>query len=222
MYGVVNQQFPRANRLVTAPEAEPVTAAELVSYARQTTTGLPSAEAHAVISQARNYLEQMTGLALIDQTWRLTLDAWPGYYEEWWDGVRQGTPDLFYTSPKSIIIPRYPLSSITSLTTYDTASNSTAVTVSDYFDTDTASIRGRLTLKSGAVWPTATRPTNAIEIVYVSGFGSSAYEVPHSLKRAVLVLAGYLFEHRSECEAGEAYKKSGAAEMVAAYAVKTL
>jgi len=91
-----------------------------------------------------------------------------------------------------IEIPRWPLQSITSCTVYDEDSNSTAVVVSSVFDVDTQSLPGRLSLQSGATWPVALRANNAIEIVYVAGYGDAAADVPADLRRAVKQLASAL------------------------------
>lgn len=205
--------------LVTAPASEPVTAAELRTHLRADSTELPDAEANALVTDARSEIETMTGLAFITQTWRLALDRWPTGGEEWWDGVREGSiTDLYGSNTlRSVDLPRWPLASITSVTTYDEASNSSAVTVANVFDVDTYRIPGRMTLKRGAAWPVALRGSNAIEIVYVAGYTSAA-NVPAPMKRAVKQLAAYLYSHRGDdCDPKEAYVSSGAEAILAAY-----
>ena len=79
---------------------------------------------------------------------------------------------------------------------------------------------GRATLKRGAVWPVAMRANNAIEVVYVAGYGDAATDVPAPLKRAVKQLAGYLYAHRGDgCDVEDAYSKSGASGIVGRYKV---
>lgn len=205
--------------LVSAPASEPVTAAELRTHLRADSTELPDAEANALVTDARSEIETMTGLAFITQSWRLALDRWPAGGEAWWDGVREGSILELYGSNtlRSVDLPRWPLASITSVTVYDEASTSTAVTVASTFDVDTYRIPGRLTLKRGATWPVALRAANAIEIVYVAGY-TSAGNVPAPLKRAVKQLAAYLYAHRGDdCDPKEAYVTSGAEAILASY-----
>jgi uncharacterized phiE125 gp8 family phage protein len=219
---VALHQF-RANVQTTAPAVEPVTAAELRTFLRETATGLPDAEANAFIAEAREYIEEMSGLALITQTWLVALDSWPAGKSEWWDGVRQGSIVELYgpSSYSDIALPRYPLQSIAGVNVYDEDGNATAVTVASVFDVDTYSAPGRIALKRGATWPVALRAINAIEITYVAGYGDAASDVPATLRGAVKKMAGSLYAHRGDgCDVADAYSMSGAAGMVGAYRVK--
>ena len=191
----------RGHVIQAGPATEPVTADELRAQLVEGVAGLPDTEANDLIAQAREMIEEATGLALITQTWLLALDRWPSGQETWWDGMRQGAiADL--TGPRrELKLPRYPLQSITSVTVYDEAGNASAVTVANTFDVDTYRKPGRLTLKNGATWPVALRNSNAIEIVYVSGYGNAG-DVPAALKRAVKQAAAHLYTHRGDdcCE----------------------
>ncbi len=216
-----NLYMDRGNRLTVAPAIEPVTADELRTQLRTDSTDLPDATANQYITEARQEIEDQTGLSMITQSWQLTIDRWPSQGEPWWDGVRQGSiSELHGGAASSLKLPRYPLQSITSCTVYDEDSNSTAVTVATTFDVDTQQIPGRMTLQRGATWPVALRANNAIEIVYVSGYGDAASDVPAPLKRAVRSMAAYLYQHRGDgCDVGDAYQKSGAAASAGKYRV---
>lgn len=216
--------FPRrASVLVTAPAIEVVELADLKTHLR-----IEAVEEDAylttLIIEARRQLEDRTGLALINQTHRMTIDRWPGRREQWWDGMRQGAvTELHGGPPGSIELPRYPLSSITSITTYDEDSNSSTVTVASTFDVDTDSMPGRITLQSGATWPVAQRQTNAVEIVYVAGYGSAVSDVPQPLVEAVRRLAGFKYDHRGDgCTPEEEWQKSGAEGLANMYRVARL
>jgi uncharacterized phiE125 gp8 family phage protein len=197
----------------TAPAAEPVTVTELRDYLRETATGLPDSVAEDLIAEAREMIENNTGLALITQEWTLALDHWPnGASEPWWDGVQQGAISELYSGryARSLDLPRYPLQAVDSVTVYDEASNSTSVTVSTVFDVDTYRTPGRITLKSGQTWPVALRAQNAIIVVYTSGYGDASTDVPAALRRAVKQVAAYLYTHRGdECDMGDALAQAG-------------
>lgn len=210
----------RGSRIVTGPAAEPISADDLRTHLRATATELPDAEANALIDEARQFIEDTIGIAFINQSWRLTIDRWPGGKEAWWDGVREMSITELYNSSgtQSLYLPRYPLVSITSITTYDEASNSTSVTTANVFDVDTASLPGRLTLKRGQTWPVALRANNAIEIVYVAGYGASGDDVPAPEKRAIKQLAAYMYSHRGDdCDPADAFRKSGASRIFDSY-----
>jgi uncharacterized phiE125 gp8 family phage protein len=209
----------RGSVLVTAPASEPVTASELRSHLRADSTELPDAEANALIAEARQMIEDLIGLAFISQSWRLSLDRWPGGAEAWWDGVRQMAISELYAANymTSVMLPRWPLASITSVTVFDEDSNSQAVTVANTFDVDTYQVPGRLTLKRGSTWPIALRANDAIQIIYVSGYANAA-AVPAPMKRALKQLAAFLYTNRGDtCEPADAMQKSGAAGLFDTY-----
>lgn len=209
----------RGSVIVTAPAAEPVTLAELKTHLRITDSA-DDTYLTAIIVEARAEIEASSGLTLINQTWRMALDQWPSMSGEWWDGVRDGHINMLTGTPSELRLPRFPLSSITSVTVYAEDGTGTAVTVASTFDIDTMQYPGRLTLKRGATWPIALRASNAIVIDYVAGFGATAADVPAPLRRAVRAMAGYLYEHRGDgCDAGQAYVASGAAGIVGRYRV---
>lgn len=206
----------RGSVLVTAPTSEPVTAQELLLHVREDAANFPDALSY--IKDARQEIENRSGLAFITQSWRLSLDRWPTGGEAWWDGVRDGSAaELYGNAVRAIALPKWPLASITSVKVYDEASTETSVTVATFFDVDTYSRPGRLSLRRGQTWPVALRSANAIEIVYVAGYTSSL-NVPLPMKRAVKQLAAYNYAHRGDdCSPDEAYTASGAESLMAQY-----
>jgi len=209
----------RGSVLVTAPASEPVTASELRTHLRVDATELPDAEANGLIAEARQMIEDMVGLAFISQTWRLSIDRWPGGAEAWWDGVRQMAISELYApnAMTSVMLPRWPLASISSVTVFDEDSNSQVVTVANTFDVDVYQVPGRLTLKRGSTWPIALRSNDAIQIVYVAGYANAA-AVPAPLKRALKQLAAFLYTNRGDaCEPANAMDKSGANDALSIY-----
>ncbi len=215
----LHQHF--ANTLVTPPSVDPVTMAELKERL-VITDDSENDMINAFALAAIQYIERMTGIALITQTWKLTLDHWPTQNTPWWDGVRDGAISELFGSQYAadVELPRFPLQSVSSVTVYDEDGTSTAVTIADVFDVDAASSPGRITLKHGATWPVALRANNAIEIQYIAGYGDAATDVPPLLKTAILQMAAYLYSHRGDdCEVGDAYMKSGAQAIASMYKV---
>lgn len=211
----------RGNRLQTPANSEPVTLTELKDQLR-ITDDAENQFLNQLIIDAVKEIEDTTGIAFLDQDWRLTLDHWPNHTDDWWDGVREGSRASLYGGNAHLIsveLPRYPLDSITSLTVFSEDGTPTVVTVSDVFDVDTQSLRGRLSLKSGATWPVALRPTNAIQIDYKAGYGTAPTDVPAPLRRAVRQMASYMYEHRGDCSTEDAYIKSGAKSVMKRYEV---
>lgn len=205
----------RGSRITTNPESEPVSLMEMKRYLRIDDNSDDIVLSDQII-EARRFIEDQVGLAFISQSWRLALDRWPAGGEAWWDGVREMSITELYRSNvlQSVTLPRWPLVSITSVTTYDEDSNATAITVANVFDVDTYRTPGRITIKRGQTWPVALRANNAIEIVYVAGYANAA-AVPSTMKRAMRQLAAFMYNHRGDdCDASQAFADSGAASLV--------
>lgn len=199
----------RGHVLAEAPASLPITAAELRLHLNEGIETLPDAEADGFIEEAVDLIQQMTGLALVTQSWLMSLDQWPMQSGLWWSGVRQGSISALMGSPLAIGLPRYPLQSVTSVLVFDDAGNSTAVDVAATFDVDVYQSPGRMALRAGAAWPVAMRETDAIRITYVAGFGSGA-AIPAALRRAVKQVAAHLYSHRGDgCDMGDALAAAG-------------
>lgn len=213
----------RGLRLVTPPAVEPITADELRAQLKIDSTELGDTQAALLIASARGFLEEKTGLAFIEQTWQVVYDQWPGYNEPWWDGVRQtAITELWTGSARSLELPRYPLISLDSCKTYDTASNETSSVIATVFNVDTISRPGRIAPKDGQMWPAVSRSMNGVILEFTAGFGATAADVPAALRTAVLILTAYFHDHQGECDMREATAKSGALDMMASYAVARL
>lgn len=220
LYGKRLLVHPSASRRTVDPAVEPVKLAALKDHLRITHSD-DDMYLTDLLAEARIVIEDATGLAFITQTWKMTLDGWPTGPTEWWNGMRQGAIGDLHGSggpQNGLELRRFPLQSVTSVTTYDEADASTVVSVADTFHVDTQNYPGKLTLRAGSTWPVAMRESNAIEIVYVAGFGDAATDVPAPAARSIIVLAGYMYAHRGDgCTPTQALRLSGALELLAGY-----
>ena len=199
--------------------SEPVTLQEMKDHLRISDDSEDGLLADMII-EARSEIEQASGLTLIRQKWRLTIDQWPGGRQVWWDGVRDGHISEIYGpgSSAALTLPRYPLIELDSVTVFDEDSNSTAVDIAETFDVDATQTPGRINLKVGATWPIALRANNAIQVDYYAGYGSTANDVPAPLRRAVRSLTAYLYGNRGDgCSPVKAMQMSGAQSVVNRY-----
>lgn len=208
----------QGHRLITGPTGYPVTMQEMLQLLRD-----PPDDEYLFIAEcvkeATRLFEGLTGIACLNQTWRLTLDNWPGGGERWWDGYRQlPVTELQRGEQDYVVLPRYPLGSVSAVTTYDLSGVATSVTVADVFFTDSASFPGRLVLQPGQTWPIALRDRNAIEITYVAGFGATAADVPEPVRRAIRQVAAYLFDNRgSGCSPEKIISSTGVLQIASEY-----
>lgn len=156
----------------SGPTAEPVTTTEAKAHLRVDISD-DDALIAALIKAARQKVERSLGKSLLTQTWVLALDGFPA-------GAR-------------VDLPNGPVQSVTTIKTYDEDDTESTLSDTAYF-VDTISARVGLNLDY--TWPAALRPTNAVLITYVTGYGDDAADVPHDLVQAILLLVGHWYENR--------------------------
>jgi uncharacterized phiE125 gp8 family phage protein len=100
----------------------------------------------------------------------------------------------FDTWADEMLLPYPPLSSVTSVTYYDEDGVEQTLSSSIY-DVVTNQEPGRIRLAYDQSWPTHRSQNEAITIRFVAGYGD-ADDVPSTLKQAMLLLGGHLYENR--------------------------
>jgi uncharacterized phiE125 gp8 family phage protein len=131
-----------------------------------------------LITTAREHVEDICRRALLTQTWKYYLDAFP--------------------SDKDFIkIPFGNLASVTSVKWKDTDGTETTMTVTtDYLVETNGEGCGRIVLPYGESWPSDTLyPSNPITIEFVCGWTTAAL-VPFKIKAAILMIIADLWENR--------------------------
>lgn len=182
--------------LSSGPATEPLTTAQAKAHLRVDGSDEDTL-IDALIKTARKFVENYTGRALITQTWILWLDRIEekAGAEPWWDGVREGPASLLYPEvSREVLIPKAPLQSVTSITTFAPDDTDTEFAASNYF-VDSKSTKGRVVLKDGVIWPTNLREANAIKIEFEAGYGAAA-AVPDDILQAMKMLIAHWFENR--------------------------
>jgi uncharacterized phiE125 gp8 family phage protein len=138
----------------------------------------PSAEdeyMESLVTVARDIVEGYTGRRLINQTWNYYIDEFP--------------------CKDHIKIPYAPLVSVASVKYTDCDGTVNTMSTDDYI-VDTNSEPGRIVLPYDGSWPSDTLyPVNPIDIEYVAGYGTST-NVPKTIRQAMLLLVGDLYENR--------------------------
>lgn len=163
--------------LLTGPAEEPISLADAKSYLRIEAAdedGLVT----ALISAARLTVEAGAGQILVNQSWRLVLDAWPS------DGCLRA--------------PISPLLAVTAVRVRDQAGAATVLSPSTYV-VDVASRPGRV-LFPGAP-PAPGRPIGGIEVDITAGLSATAAGLPESLRLATRRLVAFWFENRGDVAA---------------------
>jgi uncharacterized phiE125 gp8 family phage protein len=157
--------------LITPPDAEPISLAELKAHLRVDGDGEDALLA-SLIRTARGHLERTTGLALISQGWRLYLDCWP----------ETGAVD----------IARGPVRSLDAVRAFDEFGEESEIPLAGHV-LDGVRQPARLWLGIG---PVSRRAINGVEVDFTAGFGEAGEDVPDMLKRAMLIHAAHMYEFR--------------------------
>ena len=168
-------------KLVTGPAVEPITIDEAKLHLRVDAFE-DDYTINSLVKCARQYVEIVTGLALITQTWDQYLQDWPCNGE--------------------IILRRSPLISVASVNVKDTAGTETAVASTVYI-VDANQDPPRIVEAYGQTWPSTTLyPASPIRIRFTAGHGATAASVPEPLRAAMLLLIGHWFKFREAVLAG--------------------
>ena len=162
-------------RVLTPPVAEPVTLAEAKLHLRVDTVDEDSLIL-ALIAVARQAAEHETGRALITQTLRLTLGAFPA------DGA--------------IKLPQGPVQSITQVQYVDTAGATQTLSGSLYALDNASEYSDHYLLPAyDTTWPTPRDQPNAVWVDYVAGYGNAG-AVPQAIKQWLLLAIGDVYANR--------------------------
>ncbi|MHB8110501.1 MAG: head-tail connector protein [Syntrophorhabdaceae bacterium] len=131
----------------------------------------------AIITAAREHVEDITRRALLTQTWYYYLDRFP---------------DKDY-----IVIPFGNLQSITSIKYKDSDGTETTMTVTtDYIVETNGEGCGRIVLPYGVSWPSVVPyPSNPITIEFVCGWTAAA-SIPKKIIAAIKMICSDLYENR--------------------------
>jgi uncharacterized phiE125 gp8 family phage protein len=179
--------------LLAGPAEEPVSLAEAKAFLKVDDTAQDGLIV-TLIGAARLHIEGVTGRALLAQSWRVVLDAWP--------------------ADRQVKLPVTPFMALTEITAYDAAGTGFEVPLAQFMSEPV-----RLLLPDLVNGMPVLRERQGIEIDYVAGFGTEPEDVPADIRQALLLLVGYWFEHRDAViVAGSgAVVPSGFDRMVAGY-----
>lgn len=160
-------------KVVTKPAGDVLTLAELKTWLRVDVTTDDDLLARLLKgAAARIDGPDGIGYAMLSQTWRLTLDAFP----------------------HTIQLPGAPVKSVTSITYIDSDGTEQTLAAEDY-RVDVGTDPARIEPAYGKSWPSTRHVIGAVKVDYVLGEADAA-DVPADLIDAVCLLVGHRYEHR--------------------------
>ena len=173
--------------------AEPITLDTARLHLRLDTEGSPpthpdDALVEALITAAREAAESYTGLAIAHQTYTIAFDEFP---------------------EKSIVLGTWPINSITSITYKDADNAVQTLSAADYF-LDNYARPGEVALQPTKAWPVTVAAANAVVVTFTAGFtdglSPDPYPLPKSVKQAMLLTIGHLYDHRESTSSLRKYE----------------
>jgi uncharacterized phiE125 gp8 family phage protein len=178
--------------LVAGPAVEPVTLTDAKAHLRLDTPDEDAVVA-SLIAAARQLVEQATRRALIAQTWRIRLDAWP-----------QG---------RAVALPLAPVLTIVAVRVTP-ASGPPEILAPALYRLDAGRDPPQLVLEDAA--PDPGIRSGGIEIDASFGFGAAPADVPAPLRLAIQRLVARWFERRGD-EAGDGAMPGDVAALIAPF-----
>ena len=174
-----------ALKLITPPAVEPVTLVEAKKHLRVDHSD-DDTFIGALITAVRTHLDARDGwlgIALVEQTWELHLDAFPA---------------------DEIELPFGPLQSVSSVKYDDDDGNEQTLSASTDYTVDLISKRGWVLLSPDASWPSTFDGINAVRVRFVTGYPvvGGVATTPAAIKAAMLLMIGALYEHRENVVIG--------------------
>ena len=166
---MTTKTFPSVT-LTTAPAATPLTVAETRPILRiaSSETGHDPEITRLLKASTLKVLND-TGIVLVNTTFTQKQESFNDEIE----------------------LTRRPVSSVTSVKYYDSANALQTLATSVYvLDTERQTIR----LKPSQTWPAVYSRWDAVEVVYVAGYGAAATAVPEDLRQLVALLCRYDFD----------------------------
>jgi uncharacterized phiE125 gp8 family phage protein len=172
--------------LLNPPDEEPVNLAQAKLHLRVEDTA-EDALIGTLIGAARRAVEAHLRRALVEQTWVLTLDAWPPC------DPRSAHPS------HAIRLPLPDLIAVEEVLYTDPAGVARSLDPAAY--QVSTGCPGRIAPAPGRSWPATRRQMDAVAITYTCGYGSAA-DVPETVVQAMLLTIGNLYQNRESVVIG--------------------
>ena len=158
-------------KLISGPSSEPIMLNEAKLHLRVDVTDDDTLITGLIVA-ARQSAEQITGRALMQQTWELALDRFECE-------IRLQMP---------------PLQSVTSIKYLDQDGVQQTLSTSDYLVDDYRE-PARIVPAYGKCWPSTRCQANAVLVRFIAGYANAGV-VPQEIKQWMLLMIGSMYENR--------------------------
>lgn len=98
-------------------------------------------------------------------------------------------------------LPRGPVQSVSSVQ-YQDSDDATQTLSADVYELAADPVMARVVLRSSQSWPTTADVEHPVTITYVSGYGDLSADVPATIRQAIKMMVGQLYEYREPIVTG--------------------
>lgn len=178
---------------IAGPALEPVSVADAKNHLRVDVDLTTDDSLIALlIGAARRYAEMYTGRSFITQTWRQTLDGFPGPSQI---GVPYGQT---YSLPgHAIVLDRGNVLSVDAIQ-YLAMDGTTQTMSPATYVADITGSPARITPVFGQIWPINLPQIASVWVNYTAGYGPAATDVPEGVRQWIMLRLNTLYENREE------------------------
>jgi uncharacterized phiE125 gp8 family phage protein len=168
---------------VVQPTVEPVSLAEAKMHCR-VDTETDDIYIQALISTARQYVEDIQDITICSSVWEVKYDLFPVW---------------------AIVLPRMPLQASQPITiTYRSGDGtySTLSSANSDFQVDGSVLPGRVYPQWARAWPATRGDENSVTIRYSAGYGEGGRDAPPTLRHLMMLLVAHWYESRQPAVSG--------------------
>ena len=198
------------SKVIIEPAVEPVTLTELKASLKITNTQQDTLLTQYIVD-AREMVERFTSRKLISQS--LSSHGVPSCSreEEIHEGYRMGVEQYTYGDPSFLEFDWGPAQNVISVETINTSNDASNYSSTNfYLDNFDEDLLPRIVFNDAAIIPTNLRRKDSWRVTWIAGYGDAGSDVPSDIRRAIIMLAGYLWGNRGACPDGNCVNACGA------------
>lgn len=174
--------FGTGTTVTSAPASEPFTTATVKEWLKVDYTD-DDTLIGSLITAARQYVENYTGLKLFTQT-----------VQEVWDELP--LTDENYNHFGGFSLSWWPVQSITTFAYVDESGDPQTITSANY-DADLVSRPARMSSTYGVAWPVTRDEMKAVTVTYVAGYAATT-DIPDDIKVAMRLIIADWYDNRGD------------------------
>lgn len=163
-------------KVSTGPASEVISLATAKAHLKMDDTDADDALIEAIITAARQHVEQMCATALIQQT---ITEKFPCF------------------SSRGMALSISPVAEVSAVQYLDGAGTLQTLST-DVYGVNTFTKPGSIYLRYGQLFPLTRDEPNAVTVTYTAGYGEASGDIPKPIMQAILLMVGDMYQNRED------------------------